>query len=166
LNTIFEAGGQLIKVRIVVLCSLPLAAASIWLAIHLAQTYGVNPGDGGVLAPLPVRLAWAAGVFLLGMSFAVAMWLYGKCYIAKMEIDEQSRVLTIHTVGFFGTTKQKVALSRITGNRYNEGYLDLPSAPVVHAPWWTIRIDGRKLPFILDRQGKFSEHMLRALSFE
>lgn len=166
LKTIFEANRQLTKVRIIMLTSLPCAAVSIWMGFNLAQTYGLSSGDGGVLAPLSVRLAWAAGVSLLGISFAVAMWLYGKCYIAKLDIDEQAEVLTIHTVRFFGTTKQEVALSRITGLHYNEGYLALPDAPTVHAPWWTIRIEGRNLPFILDHQGKFSEQMRPSLSLE
>jgi hypothetical protein len=154
LKTIFHAGRQLKKLRIMMPCALPWAPAGIWLGVHLAETYGLNPGDGGVLAPLPVRLAWAVGVSLLGISITVGMWLYGKCYVAKMELDEQAGTLSIDTVRFFGTRTEEVQLARVQGSRYHEGYLDLPRAPLVHAPWWTIRIAGRKLPLILDRQGE------------
>ena len=54
---IFRAGSQLWKVRLWMWIALGLWAVALWFAWDLLNTYGTRPADGGVLAPLPVRLA-------------------------------------------------------------------------------------------------------------
>lgn len=155
MRKLFHAGRQLIKVRGVMLLSLGCAVGSVWAGITLAQSYGLNPADGGVLAPLSVRLAWGIGVALLGIIFLVGMWIYGKCYVAKIEFDEQNQVLHIYTVSFFGSAKHEINASKISSSQYHKGELNLDIH--VKAPWRTVRIKGRRLPFIVDEQGVFLE---------
>jgi len=155
LRTLFYAGWQLIKVRGVMLLSLGCAVASVWGGITITQSHGLNPADGGVLAPLAVRLAFGIGVSLLGISFAVGMWIYGKCYVARIEFDEQSEVLYIYTVGFFGRGEHEINASKVLSSRYHKGELNLDLD--VKAPWRTVRLKGRRLPFIVDEQGVFLE---------
>ena len=57
------------------LLSLACAVATIWWGSDLSQSYWVRPADGGMLAPLPVRLAWGVGVGSLGVIFAAGMWV-------------------------------------------------------------------------------------------
>jgi len=134
------------------LLSLGCAVASVWAGITIARSYGLNPADGGVLAPLAVRLAFGIGVSLLGIIFAVGMWIYGKCYVARIEFDEQNEVLYIYTVSFFGRGEHKINASKVLSSQYYEGELDS-----VKAPWRKVRIKGRRLPFIVDEQGVFLE---------
>jgi hypothetical protein len=56
---IYSAGRQLRKVRFMMYFSLICAAGCLWWGISLFQTYGLATGDGGVLAPLPLRLVYA-----------------------------------------------------------------------------------------------------------
>ena len=134
------------------------AAGSIWAGHYFAESYGLNPGDGGVLAPLSVRLAGGAGFFLFGISLAVVTWLYAKCYIARIALDEQTGILHISTVRFFGTRAEEVPISRIAGSRFYEGFTKGNSdSATVHAPFRTVRIEGRKLPLLLDLQGELIE---------
>jgi len=132
--------------------SVGCAAGCVWAGIDLAQSYGLNPADGGVLAPLSVRLAWGIGVALLGIIFLVGMWIYGKCYVVKIEFDKQNKALHVYTVSFFGSEKHEINASKVLSSKYHKGELDS-----VKAPWWTVRIKGRRLPFIVNEQGVFLE---------
>lgn len=131
---VYRAGAQLVKVRGVMLVSLACAAATVWWGWDLAQTYGSRPADGGVLAPLVVRLAWGVGVGSLGVVFACGMWLYGRLYVAKLELEEATSKLRVHTVGFVGTRKLTFDASEVSASRHHEGRTDLPGAPSVNAP--------------------------------
>ena len=155
MRKLFHAGRQLIKVRGVMFLSLGCAVGCVWAGIDLAQSYGLNPADGGVLAPLSVRLAWGIGGALLGIIFLVGMWIYGKCYVARIEFDEQNKALHIYTVSFFGSEKHEINASKVLSSQYHEGELNLDI--YVNAPWWTVWIKGRRLPFIVDEQGVFLE---------
>jgi hypothetical protein len=161
METLFRAGRQLVKVRAVMLFSLVCAAASLWWGFDLAQTYGSRPAEGGALAPLPVRLAWGVGVGSLGVIFAAGMWLYGRCYVAKMELDQRTGTLHVYTVRFFGSRKQVFDVSDILGSSYHEGKFDgMGVVPTVDAPWRSMRLAGRRLPLIVDQQGVFLEEEL------
>ncbi len=133
--------------------ALVCAAASVWAGLHLAQTYGLNPGDGGVLAPLPVRLVWGMGVGVLGLGFAGAMWLYGRCYVARLELDEQAQQLHVYTVGFFSITCHVYDVTDLGAGRRHRGRLRTLWHAVA-APWQSIWVPGRRLPLILDEQGE------------
>lgn len=158
MKTIFEAGGQLIKLRLLILFLLACAAGSIWAGVYFAQSYGVNPGDGGVLAPLSVRLAGGAGFFLFGISLAVGTWLFAKCYVTGIALDEQTGILHISSARFFGTRTDQVPVSKIISSRFYKGFTEGTSdSAQVHAPFRTVRIEGRKLPLLLDLQGELIE---------
>jgi hypothetical protein len=150
---LFDARRQTRKVRGVMLFSLACAVLSVRAGLHLAQTYGLNAADGGVLAPLPVRLAWGVGVALLGVGFAASMGLYGRCYVARIELDEAAQQLHVYTLRFFGTARHVCDASEIVGGRRHRGKLTTPWLSV-DAPWRTIRLAGRRLPLILDLQGE------------
>ncbi len=151
MRKLFHAGRQLIKVRGVMFLSLGCAVGCVWAGIDIAQSYGLNPADGGVLAPLSVRLAWGIGGALLGIIFLVGMWIYGKCYVARIEFDEQNKALHIYTVSFFGSEKHEINASKVLSSQYYEGELGSVT------PWREVRIKGRRLPFIVNEQGVFLE---------
>jgi transmembrane protein TMEM70 (proton-transport ATP synthase complex) len=142
------------------LLALVCAAVSTWWGFDLAQTYGTSPGDGGVTAPLAARLAWGVGVGALGVLFAVGMWLYGRCYVTKMELDQRAGKLYVHTVRFFGTRRHAFDVSGVLGSVYHEGELDSDLAPSVDAPWTSVSLAGRRLPLIVDQQGEFLQQEL------
>ena len=160
--TVFRAGGQLVKVRALMVLSLICAVACLWWGAHLAQTYGLSPADGGRLAPLATRLAVGVGVASLGIVFAAGMWLYGRCYVARMEVDGRSGGLHVHTVGFFGTREHVFDAAQVSVGERHEGTLDasLLGAPSVNAPWTSVRIRRRRLPLIVDEQGEFPQGKL------
>jgi hypothetical protein len=136
------------------LLTLACALGSVYWGIDLAQTYGLRPGDGGQLAPLSTRLAWGISVAALGCSFAFGMWVYGRCYVSRMEFDEQAKKLYVYTPRLFGSRRQEFKLADVLKRTFHRGkanYGDLS----VDAPWQSIRVAGRRLPLILDLQGEF-----------
>ena len=151
---IYHAGRQGVKVRALSWFLLLVGLACLWWGYHLSQTYGLSPGDGGVLRPLPQRLAWGGFVALFGLICMVGMHIYGRQYIARAWVDEQAQRVRFATVRWFGSARFDVPAQDILGSSYQRGRLETPSH-TVDAPFHFIRLRGRRLPFILDGQGRF-----------
>lgn len=130
------------------------ATAGVWWGIDLAQSYGSRAADGGALAPLALRLALGVGVASLGVLFAAGMWLYGRCYVAQMDLDRPAGKLHVRTVRFFGSKAHVFDVSDVSGGGHHEGRFDASSAD---APWTSVSVSGRCLPLILDEQGEFPQ---------
>jgi hypothetical protein len=157
-TAVFRAGPQLVKVRFMMLLSLAALVGTTCAGVNLAQHYGQAPGDGGVLKPLPERIAMGAFVFSLGAVFAGGMGLYGKFYVASIDVDQNNQKLYLNTVEFLGTKQHKIELSNILRRDEHAGQLDLsafdPASISVNAPWRSVRFGGWKLPVIVDAQGE------------
>lgn len=149
---IYDAGPQATRVRALLWFSLLCAAGAVWAGVGLARTYGLSPGDGGVLAPLPVRLAWGGGVAAVGVGFAVGMWVYRECYVARAEVDEAAGTLHLRLVGYVGSPVRVVPVQSVRGSRYHPGHANYGGV-AVNAAWDTVRVEGRRLPLIVDAQG-------------
>jgi hypothetical protein len=160
---VYRVGWRLLKLRAIMLLSLGCAAVSVWGGVYLAQTYGLQPGDGGVLAPLWQRLCWAAVVMLLSVGFAAGMWLYGRCYVARVEFDPNSKQLHLYTVGFLGSRKHVLDGEAVRPGRWHEGRFE--GDIEVNAPWRSARVAGRRLPLILDGQGVVLDEKLMKTYF-
>jgi hypothetical protein len=163
MTEIYAAGGQLLKVRAMMILSLVCALAAMWWGWSLFQTQGLRPADGGVLAPLGTRLAWGIGVAGLGIAFAAGMWLYGRLYVSALRFDAAARALHFRTVGFFGGHDLVFAEADILHSTYQPGRGPSGADIQVDAPWIKVAIRGRRLPLILDAQGVFSDLAARLL---
>ena len=168
---VYRAGRQLIKVRFLMGLSLAVLAFCLWWGVDLAQTYGLNPGDGGVLAPLPQRLAWAGVVVLFGIACVAGMWVYGRVYAARIAFDPDLQQIHLDTAGFFWNNRHIINLAAVSGARAHRdisrgfaGELVAHPIPAVDAPWMSVRIAGWPLPLIVDHQGELlNQKLMRAL---
>lgn len=122
----------------------------------LVQTYGTRPADGEVLAPLAVRLAWGISVSLMGISFPVVMWLYAECYVSRVEFDEPTKILSVHTLQLFGSKKHEIYAPRILRSSYYPGKLK-DAIGGLDTPFWIVQVKDRKLPLVVDGYGNFIE---------
>lgn len=157
---IFRAGSQLIKVRAIMWLSVACALAACWFGWEMFRSYGLRPADGGVLAPLGVRLAWGLGLAGLGLAFVGGMWLYGRCYVARLTFDPRSGRAEARTVGFFAGRWVAFGEADVLGSSYYGGQAMSSSGVSVKAPWYTVRLRGRRWPLVLDAQGQFSDERL------
>jgi hypothetical protein len=171
---VYRAGWQLIKVRAAMIASLVGAALMVWWGIHTAQTHGLNPGDGGVLAPLPERLAWGGLITSLGILAAAGMWLYGSHYAGRIDFDLDTQQIHLVTVGFFWNRHHLIHVAELgrvkSHDRVNWTTVAAAVAighpiALVHAPWISVRIAGWRFPLIIDKQGLVLHCRLMALLF-
>lgn len=157
---VFDAGRQLLKVRFIMILSLVAASGATYAGIQIARTYGLSPADGGVLKPLTLRLAFGTFVALLGIGFAVGMWVYGRCYVARLTLEPETRTLLIETVTFWGRSTSAVSLTEVQFGERHAGRFQAAEFGVVgasvNAPWRELHVRGRSLPLIVDEQGRSS----------
>jgi hypothetical protein len=139
-------------VRAVLWFALLACLACLKWGYDLSQSYGLSPGDGGELRPLAERLAWGGFVALLGLLFAGGMLLYAQLYINRVWFDEPKQMLVFETLRAWGAGRFQTAVKDVMGSRYHAGALDT-GKHTVNAPWYFIRLRGRRLPLILDGQG-------------
>jgi hypothetical protein len=166
---IFEAGGGSVLVRVIMIVSLLTAAGCFWGGWVLFQTYGLSPGDGGVLAPVGERLAWGLVVAALGLLFALGMWAFGRIYVHSIDLDEGTDTLRIRTMSFFGLREAVYPTSDVIGSTYVAGNSSRDTASVldivapgdahysgVNAPYYWLRLRSRRGSLVVDAKGDFA----------
>jgi hypothetical protein len=166
---VYRAGRQLIKVRALMVLSLVLLPLSLWCGLDIARTHGLREADGGILAPLPERLAFGGLVAALGVGFVIGMGLYGRHYAARIELDPDNKQIQLDTIGFFGNVRRIINVADLGNVRaHHDDNWDFviaamaaghPTVPV-HVPWLSLRITEWRWPLILDQQGVVLHHKL------
>jgi hypothetical protein len=152
MRTIFNAGWQLKKVWFVAVISLASGIALTWLGAWLFRTYGLEPLDGGVLKPLTTRILLGGWFAAAGLAIIAGILLYLYCYVARIEADDAGpgfRV-TLATPG----RKLIVNPDDVVRVGYSDG-ISHAGGISVNAPWYSVRLRGRRFPLIVDMQGDF-----------
>ena len=160
MQTVYSAGSQGTKVRLVMWGSLILLSVCAWQAIETFQTYGLRAAEGGRLAPLAARAAWAITWSALGLAGPIGMWVYGRRYIAAIRMDEASSAVEFDTLGWFGTRKLQFPASAVSLGRFHAGAFS--GRVSVKAPWTAVRVDGLRGRLILDAQGRLIDESFPA----
>jgi len=146
MTLVYDAGWQGKKVRALTWFLLAVGVLFVWLGFL----------EPDVLPPPEVETATErllASVFAVaaGLATAGGMLLYGRCYIGRMEMEDDG-TLRIRTVGPFGSPEHVLRPGDIVSGVYHDGKLTTRKHRV-NAPWLTVRVRGWRLPLILDPQG-------------
>ncbi len=99
----------------------------------------------------------------LGLVFAGGMMIYASIYVLR--IDQQGNQLVLKTIApwGFGSLRHEIRIEALTKSRYQNGRFSVVRAtgspgrniPLeVDAPWITVAVQGRRLPFLLDIQAE------------
>jgi hypothetical protein len=139
---LYTAGRQLAKVRFIMLLSLAVGLPGAWWGLGIIASAGPTSSDG----------AAGAIAVVFSLAFAIGMWVYGTCYLARIDFDPQRRVLHLRTVTLFGTAPHVLDASSIGQSRYHHGQFHARVS--VNAPWVSVRVPGRRLPLLVDAQGQ------------
>jgi hypothetical protein len=167
MTSIYRAGSRLITVKIMILVGVACAIAACWWGWGLFQTYGSNPGDGGVLAPVGTRLAVGLATAAGGFAIAAGMWFYGTIYVGSIDYDEPAGNLHIRTVqNIFGSHDVLTPLTAIEGSRLKGDRTLFLNGQIVNAPWISLRVAGRRAPLVVDIKGEFPDRALAARLFK
>lgn len=152
MRTIFDAGPQRWKIWFVVFICVVCGGGLIFPGGYLFLNYGLHPDDGGVLKPLMSRILMG-GVFAVpGMAIIAAILLYLRCYVTRVELDDAARAYRVALAG----PGRTLAFNHddIARVGYNDG-ISHTGGISVNAPWYSVRLRGRRFPLIIDVQGDF-----------
>jgi hypothetical protein len=152
MDVIVENRWQARKVRVVLWAMALWCAGWLYWAYDLAHTYGLSPGDGGVLRPAGERFMAAAVVAALGIAPFAGMAFYARRYVTRLARDGDT--ITVSVLGIVSTATWSRPVAAVSSAKEHQGRLELQSS--VNAPWITLRIDGRR--YVIDLQ---SEHVNR-----
>lgn len=148
-RTLFDAGARPLRVWFLLVLTGALAAWGVGYGVVLLNTFGLRPADGGVLAPLWQRVAWLVVLWALGLSGFVGMLVYARCYVARLAYDDAAGALHVRTVL---PPARVVPVGEVLGGRHYRGHVDGLTTGV-DAPWQTLNVRGRRLPYVIDVQG-------------
>ncbi len=156
---IYRAGFQLTKVKAMMILAALVALAGLYWGWSLFNSVGLSPGDGygGVLAPVGVRLAWGLTVAALGLAFLAGMWVYGRHYATRIRYDQAADALHVETLEFLANRNKVYSVADVVGAGYQHGRVE---GEGVKAPWFTLRVQGRRWPLVVDAQGIFPDREL------
>jgi hypothetical protein len=159
LRPVFRAGRQLAKLRL--LLPLMLVAGALFVAwgVHTAFTLGTRPADGGVLAPLPLRLLSGGLMAAFGLAAMAGMTVFARCYVAAIDARQDDGPLEVRVAGVLGGELLLLSPEDVLRSTYHPGVLHTDGVSV-DAPWFTLRLRGRRLPLVLDVQGEVSDPAL------
>ncbi len=167
---VFDSARQGRKVWLLTWFAAAGAVATLYWGWNLLRTYGLSPGDGGVLRPLGQRIALGAFVGSLGPMFFGGMLVFNRHYvdrITRLGVDR----LRIRMMGLFLRREYDVAISEAkfgeVRGRYNPNDLlglvnTLVSGFVIDTPFRTVRVPFRRWPVILDLQGEMRARQARS----
>jgi hypothetical protein len=163
MQTLFENRRQALKLRAVLCFSWVACAAALYVSGIIYRTYGLSSGDGGVLRPFAERLSFAAFVAIIGVLFAGGMMVYASLYVLR--IERKGDLLHVDTISpwAIGVLHNTLSTDAVSRSKYHHGRfsavrsLGAPGRYVtldVDAPWITMYVTGRRLPFLLDVQAE------------
>ena len=146
---LLENGSRVRRVRLVALFIALFAMAFCCWAVSLAHSYGLSPGDGGVLRPLGERLLVAGIVMLIALVFLAGIVIYLRRYLIRIELLGDQVELTV--IGALSPFLITVDRNQILSTRYFHGNFSARGL-VVRAPWITLKVAGWPIPFVADMQ--------------
>lgn len=144
---------QAFKVRLVLWGSWAAAVACLVWGWDLLHSYGLAPGDGGELRALPERIRMALLIGLMGVVPAAAMTLFAHRYVIRLALDPTHLHITVLGWGGREGRTHTVRRHEITGSRRHHGRMDAGRS-MVNAPWVSLRVGRRWIPFVLDLQAE------------
>jgi hypothetical protein len=154
METIYAAGWQGWKVRFVTVICLAGSAGIAFAGWYLGTRYGLELVDGGVLKPLGTRLAIGAAFLAGAAAIAGGMWVYGRCYVQRVLAADDGSRLRIRLSGLLWGDWLDVPAGDVLTADFRAGQAR-GGGISVNAPWFKVRLRGRRLPLILDVQGDF-----------
>jgi hypothetical protein len=155
-NNLVECGYQAVKFRIVLWFSLVVAVITTIIGWLIFRSYGLSPADGGVFLPVEERLMMGGFVALLGLVFAGGMLLYASVYVVR--IGRAGDTLVVSTLGISSDRPHQLKVADVGELNYHAGRMFTPRGQNVNAPWLTMPVRGRLIPYVIDAQ---SEHLDR-----
>lgn len=152
---LFRAGAwREVKLRFVQFLAILMAPVALWGANDLAFNPAEILRQGGDVVPWAVRYGTAALLTVLGIGAGVGGIVYGWCYVTRIVWDPVAERCSLRLAGFI--VPAHVHAPAATAPRWKHDTGTARAGGIsVNAPYYSIRLPGRRLPLIVDCQGVF-----------
>lgn len=134
--------------------------ACVYASYDIYLHYGLAPGDGGVLRPYNERAAFALVILTLGFSCLAATAVYAHRYVLRIERFGRKEI-RLTTLSWHGVRRLTVFRDRLSMGNLHRGksrHVRHDGAMLrVDAPYRLLRIEGRRIPFVVDMKGKIHD---------
>lgn len=151
---VFRAGWQLTKLRWVVPLALLVSGLLLWVSWTVLHEYGVHPSEGGVLKPLPLRASLSALFLVLGLGCGIGIVVYVHgCYVSRIDAGDAPGRYRVTVAGLLRRRTIEVDAAALAPATYHDGVYRAGGMRGA-APWYTLRLPGRRLPLVVDAQGE------------
>jgi len=142
---LFENERQARKSRKAIVAAVVWAVGWFYWAMVMAHFFGALPGSDAVPRP-----SLAAIMFLVGVAPFAGLLFYSRVYLVRIESDGD--LVTLTTLGVFSPRAYQVPQSAIVSTRTQTD--DKNNTGAGKPVWITVRIAGRRLPFVADMQAE------------
>jgi len=147
---LFENRWQARKVRWLTISFAVWCLAWLYWAWTTLENYGIEPADGGALRSFPERLGMAVVIALCGVLPLAGMAFYSSLYLTRIERHGDAVLLT--ALGALRPVLHRYAVADLVPGKAYEGRVS--GRISVDAPWLTLRVTDRKMPFVVDLQAE------------
>ena len=147
MKLLYDSGVQGTKVRFLQWLMIGFGGVMLWLATLQPLT----PPPLEVETPGERRAAQVFAV-LAGVAAVAGILVYARSYIARVEEQDAGSVLIRHP-GLVGSSTRVVREQDLKSSAFNDGFY-AAGGLTVDAPWHTVRLRNRRIPLILDVQGR------------
>jgi hypothetical protein len=146
MTVLFENERQAAKLRKSIVAAIVWAVGWFYWAMVMAHFFGALPGSESVGASVP-RPGLAALMLFVGVAPFVGLLFYSRIYLLCIESNADLVILT--TLGVFKPRIYQIARSAIVSAKTQRDDKN-GGKPV----WISLRIAGRRLPFVADLQAE------------
>lgn len=130
------------------------------VALFGAYDTTFNPADTlnqhGEAVSWAVRYGTAALLLGVGVGGGIGVGVYGWCYVTHAVWDGETGRCRLTLLGLIVPLRVDMPAVGEVRHDHRDGIAHARGI-VVHAPYYSIRIPGRRLPFIVDLQGEFPD---------
>ncbi|CAN5574694.1 hypothetical protein BH23BAC4_BH23BAC4_08690 [soil metagenome] len=151
---VYLAGRQLTKLRIISPLCILCGFALLWAGWTVLHSYGLHPSEGGVLAPVSVRIVLGGFLMALGAFIVLGIVAYTQlCYVSRIDrLTGDDRVRMV-VAGFLAPRSVEVAQHDLLPAEYHGGIYAIGRLSGA-TPYYSVRLRDRWLPLIIDLQGE------------
>ena len=149
MTVLFENERQAGKLRKSIVAAIVWAVGWFYWAMVMAHFFGALPGSEAVGASGP-RPVLAALMFVVDVAPTIALIVYSRLYLIRIERDQD--LVTLTTLGVFSPRVYQVPQSAIVAAKIQTD--DRSKTGAGKPVWITLRVAGRRLPFVADLQAE------------
>lgn len=148
-HLVFDAGRMKRRVHLLQLFAVLVGLVGLRFVVFVLASLTRSAEEGGALHPVVAWVLAAMAIAVACVALAVGLRLHARHYVLRLVVDEPRGVACVTFVGFLRPFTRELPLDALSDG----GVHGARAVVRVHAPWYLVRVAGRRWPMILDTEG-------------